>query len=100
MCSTDQCNGLDWIGEYVYVSDIEKDALESWRRPIVVLKERKKVQRYINDKLDTLGVMFPYLPFHYSLFEQGGFKALVVTSANAPNEPMVIDNNLAYVYVL
>ncbi len=94
------CADNNWIREYVNIDQTEYSALISWRRPIVILREKEKLNRALNGNLTTLGVMFPYLPFHYDLFNKGGMKALVVTSANAPSQPMVIDNDQAHQFVL
>ena len=42
------------------------------------------------------GVMLPYTPLHYLLLKHG-FSALVMTSANLSEEPIVIDNDDAFV---
>lgn len=77
----------------------EETVLTSWRRPIVVLKEKRKLSESINGKLNTIGVMLPYLPIHYDLFRYGGPECLVVTSANRPGEPMLVSNTQARNYL-
>lgn len=94
------CNNDEWIKKFVKIDNIEYEALTSWRRPIVILDELEKINNNINGNLNTIGVMFPYIPFHYDLFEKGNFNLLVVTSANEPDYPMVIDNEMAFGYIL
>jgi hydrogenase maturation protein HypF len=40
----------------------------------------------------TLGVMLPYTPLHHLLFEGAPYNALVMTSGNISEEPIVVDN--------
>jgi hydrogenase maturation protein HypF len=40
----------------------------------------------------TLGVMLPYTPLHHLLFRGAAFTALVMTSGNLSEEPIVVDN--------
>jgi hydrogenase maturation protein HypF len=40
----------------------------------------------------TLGVMLPYTPLHHLLFRGAAFGALVMTSGNLSEEPIVVDN--------
>ncbi len=83
------------LKEYAYVNPLEKEMLLSWRRPIVLLKQKKVLSEAINSGLDSLGVMLPYMPFHFVLFEEMDMKAIVLTSANPSNEPVVKDNKKA-----
>jgi len=39
--------------------------------------------------------MLPYMPFHYLLFDELGIPAIVLTSGNQSDEPIVIDNDQA-----
>jgi hydrogenase maturation protein HypF len=40
----------------------------------------------------TLGVMLPYTPLHHLLFRGAAFEALVMTSGNLSEEPIVVEN--------
>lgn len=49
----------------------EQNLLESPSRPIVLLKKNESVDNYsteIAPGLSTLGIMLPYTPIHYLLF--------------------------------
>ena len=41
----------------------------------------------------TLGVMLPYTPLHHLLFRGAAFQALVMTSGNLSEEPIVVENH-------
>jgi hydrogenase maturation protein HypF len=76
------------------VDDAERRALESRERPIVILPRRIDAP-HLAPGNGTLGVMLPYTPLHHLLVH--GFEALVVTSGNVSEEPIVIDNDAAAV---
>ncbi len=63
--------------------------LESWRRPIVLLKGNKQMTSGLADGLSTLGVMLPYMPFHHLLLEKLNTNAVVLTSCNLSDEPLM-----------
>ena len=81
--------------KYLWVSEEEEKQLISWRRPIVLLKIKKPLSPQISLGLDTVGVMLPYMPFHHLLFEKLELAALVLTSGNLSDEPILIDNEIA-----
>ncbi len=85
------------LKERVYISKHEEKALSSWRRPIILLKVKENAgfpHGLFND-LDNVGVMLPYMPIHYMLFEQINIDALVMTSGNISKEPVIISNDYA-----
>ena len=43
----------------------------------------------------TLGVMLPYTPLHHLLFDGAPYRALVMTSGNISEEPIVVANEEA-----
>jgi hydrogenase maturation protein HypF len=86
---------LEKAREYAEIGEKEETLLTSWRRPIVLLRKRKALPGGIADRLSTLGVMLPYMPFHYLLFEQLKTPALVMTSGNFSEEPILISNEQA-----
>jgi len=84
------------------VSAEEETALLHARRPIVVLSrlDGAAVAEGVAPGNTTLGVMLPYTPLHYLLFgeaieEEPEFPALVMTSGNLSEEPIVIANGEA-----
>ena len=81
------------------VSRPDATALFSVRRPIVVLPRavHASVSAEVAPGNDTLGVMLPYTPLHYLLFSDSPdvpseFPALVMTSGNLSEEPIVVAN--------
>ena len=85
------------IKTYAYVTEDEEKLLTSSRRPIVLLKkkERHNISQEVSPRNKNFGVMLPYTPLHYLIFE-GDFLALVMTSGNMTEEPIVIDNHDAF----
>lgn len=80
---------------YLHISEEEKKLLTSWRKPIVLLKIKKNISLSISIGLDSVGVMLPYMPFHYMLFEQLSTSAIVLTSGNISDEPVIISDKIA-----
>jgi len=83
------------VKKYLHVSSEEEKLLISWRRPIVLLKTKKLISEQLSLGIDTVGVMLPYMPFHHLLFEELNLPALVLTSGNLSDEPIIINNELA-----
>lgn len=83
-----------------YIDKTEREALASWRRPIVILDAKKQLDlKYIAPDYGTIGVMLPYTPVHYDIFRMmPQISALVVTSGNKVNEPIIIDDSEAVEY--
>jgi hydrogenase maturation protein HypF len=87
------------------VSEEEQGLLLSNRRPIVLLKKRgvRLLSDLISPKNNDIGCMLPYTPLHYLLFthpvegrtpsQEPNFRALVMTSGNLAEEPIVHDND-------
>jgi hydrogenase maturation protein HypF len=92
---------LETVETHCCTSPAERQLLESRQRPVVILKRRpgSPVAAQVTPRQGTLGVMLPYTPLHYLLFEaQPGsgqpepVQALVMTSGNLSEEPIATDN--------
>ena len=90
---------LDAVRKMCEVSAEEEAVLLHPRRPIVVLRRRLDagLPEEIAPGNDTVGVMLPYTPLHYLLFSdspdsEAEFSALVMTSGNRSEEPIVVSN--------
>ena len=87
---------------FCIVSETERRALMSPRRPIVILPRRPDapLSPALAPGNNTLGVMLPYTPLHFLLFGDSldakpEFSALVMTSGNLSEEPIVTANREA-----
>jgi hydrogenase maturation protein HypF len=81
------------------VSPSDEVVLRHSRRPIVVMPRLRegKLCGGIAPGNNTVGVMLPYTPLHYLLFgdspeSDSEFPALVMTSGNLSEEPIVVSN--------
>ncbi|MFZ4564288.1 MAG: carbamoyltransferase HypF [Bacteroidales bacterium] len=109
---------MESLKRYALVTPEEEQSLTSWRRPIVLLAGKNGSGKHglfqsepppgaedqdstpllaptLNARLNLLGVMLPYMPFHYLLFKHLKTDAIVLTSGNFSSEPILIDNGQA-----
>lgn len=99
---------IETIKRFCDVSPTEESLLKDMRRPIVLLQKNSdavKLPDEIAPNNKYLGFMLPYTPLHYLLFYKPltlnylrstpHFSALVMTSGNISEEPIVIDNEEA-----
>ena len=85
------------IEKYAHVDTDEQKLLKSLQRPIVILKKKNSalISESVSPKNSYFGVMLPYTPLHY-LVLKNDFTALVMTSGNMSNQPIIFDNNEAF----
>ena len=88
-------SGIDAVREYAFTDHSEEASLMSWKRPIVLLSQKKNLAPSVTNGLNTIGAMIPYMPIHYLLFEKSDIRAIVMTSGNISEEPIVTDNKTA-----
>jgi hydrogenase maturation protein HypF len=81
--------------KYCYIDEEEEKEMKSWRRPILIMKEKKMLSATVNNGLNTIGAMLPYMPMHYLLFRFLKTPAVVLTSGNISDEPIIIDDQMA-----
>lgn len=95
---------VDTARMFCVISCKEEAILKDNRRPIVLLQKRQDAAAAISGAVSPnnrcLGVVLPYTPLHYLLFYYAKrqapiFHALVMTSGNLSEEPIVRDNNEA-----
>ena len=89
------------------MNETEEGLLTSKERPIVLLKTRgfaplpnyqlpmtnDQISDSVAPKIDRLGLMLPYTPLHYLLFDHLDVP-LVATSANMSDEPIIRDGEV------
>ncbi len=95
---------VESICNFCVVSEDERKVLMSNRRPIVLLRKKllDVVAAAVSPNNNYIGCMLPYTPLHTLLFSHPlgsgdsprhpHFKALVMTSGNLSEEPIVRDN--------
>jgi len=78
------------------LGDLERSRLLSRERPIVVARRRRNagVSAHVAPGHRFLGLMLPYTPLHSLLMEHAP-AALVMTSGNLSEEPLVHENDAA-----
>jgi hydrogenase maturation protein HypF len=88
---------IDHVRRYAFIEPDEETLLASPQRPIVLLKKKdpNPLSLNVSPRNKNFGVMLPYTPLHYLLLG-GCFTALVMTSGNISEEPIVIDNEDAF----
>jgi len=94
----------------VTINSEEEQQLTHWTRPIVLLrkKDQKSLPESVAPGLAHLGVILPYTPLHYLLFNYFAGKpngcewlddnlshTLIMTSANSGGNPLLIDDDVA-----
>ena len=88
---------LEAIKSFAEINPKEAELLTSYTRPIVLLRKSREyyLSELVAPGLHNVGVMLPYTGLHYMLFDSLDEPALVMTSANPPNQPIVKDNEEA-----
>ena len=85
------------VEAFCVLSGEDRRTLESSRRPIVILPRRPEsdISAAVAPGNRTIGVMLPYTPLHHLLFAGAPYDALVMTSGNLSEEPIVTANEEA-----
>ena len=83
-----------------HIDEREEALLSSRERPIVLLNKRTNspLSPAVAPGNRTVGIMLPYTPLHYLLFQQSTsarLKFLIMTSANLSGHPIIKDNGAA-----
>ena len=87
---------IDALRRYADPTPEEEARLQSADRPIVLVRKKPSAEtEAASPGLDNIGMFLPYTGMHHILFHHLEADALVMTSANAPGEPMVIDDDEA-----
>ncbi len=88
---------VETVRTFAEVGEEEERELTSHRRPIVVLRRSRDfpLSELVSPGLDSVGVMLPYSGIHLLLLGHGREPAYVMTSANPPGLPMIVENERA-----
>jgi hydrogenase maturation protein HypF len=86
---------IDVLHSHTLIGQIEEECIEGWERPIVILPAAGMLAPSVSNGFTTVGAMLPYTPFHYQLFAKTKLDALVLTSGNLSDEPIVTGNQQA-----
>lgn len=85
---------INTVKSYCEINEQEERLLLSNKRPIVLLNklDNFKLPKSLAPNNKKLGIMLPYTPLHYLLFDNE-IDSLVMTSANISGEPMIYINS-------
>lgn len=88
------CRDVDSLRRYADPTEHELEMVTSPHRPIVLMeKVPSDITELASPGLDNIGMFLPYTGMHHVLFSKMEHDALVMTSANVPGEPMMVDND-------
>lgn len=90
---------IETAKKYAVVNPEEELLLSSPQRPIVLVRKREEMEDVlsgVSPGLHNIGIMLPYAGAHHLLFEHLSVDGVIMTSANLPGEPMIIDNLRAF----
>ena len=88
---------MDKIRQFVYADKTAEAILKSPQSPIVLLpkKEPNTIAPSVAQGVNTLGFMLPYTPLHHLIFAEKELNALVMTSGNIADEPLICKDSEA-----
>ena len=89
------CRDISVADKLAQMTSADKEIIATWRRPVMLLESRGILAPSISNGLSTVGVILPYMPFHYLLFKKLHTDTIVFTSANFSDEPVIISDDQA-----
>ncbi len=85
---------MESLRKYGSPTEFEEKLLKSPNRPIVLIRKiQSDITELASPSLDNIGMFLPYTGMHHLLFSKLKHDALVMTSANIPGEPMIVDDD-------
>jgi hydrogenase maturation protein HypF len=91
---------LEAAREYAEIGEFEEGLLTSFQAPIVLLPKKygihDEILEVVSPGLGNVGLYLPYTAIQHILFHHIHSNALIMTSANLPDEPMLIENKDAF----
>jgi hydrogenase maturation protein HypF len=83
------------LKQYAEPTAYELSEIASEYRPIVLMKKKMNdITESISPGLDNIGMFLPYTGAHHILFDSMRTEAMIMTSANIPGEPMIVDDKI------
>ncbi len=82
---------IEAVEDCCFLNPKEAEILQSVKRPIVLLDRKPGsglAVNVISPDNGKLGIMLPYTPVHYLLFEKSNLELLIMTSGNRSGEPI------------
>ncbi len=89
------CRDIDCVKEITHPGKEEIETLKSWHKPVLIIEGKDIIAPSVSNGLRTVGVILPYMPFHYLLFRKLKTGVIVFTSANLAEEPVITDDEEA-----
>lgn len=88
---------IDKIWQFAYVDKTAEAILKSPQSPIMLLpkKEPNTIAPSVAEGVNTFGFMLPYTPLHHLIFAEKKLNALVMTSGNIADEPLICKDSQA-----
>ena len=87
---------IDSMRRYAEPTEHEIKEASSRYRPIVLMKKKADdITDAISPGLDNIGIFLPYAGVHHILFDAMNADALIMTSANIPGQPMILNDDEA-----
>ncbi|MCL2711807.1 MAG: carbamoyltransferase HypF [Methanomassiliicoccaceae archaeon] len=84
----------DSVLRYAEPTECELSEMTSRYRPIVLVKKKvNDITEQISPGLDNIGIFLPYAGAHHVLFDAMRTDAVIMTSANIPGEPMILNDS-------
>lgn len=83
---------IETAARYAIMSNAEMKEIQSWQKPVVLLRSKRTLAPSVCSGFPTIGAMLPYMPIHYMLFEKLKQDVVVLTSGNLSDEPIVTGN--------
>ena len=81
------------VQRYGSPTEKEMENIVSPHRPIVLIEKKcSDITELISPGLDNIGVFLPYTGAQHMVFEHLAQDAMVMTSANVPGQPMIVDD--------
>ncbi|MCL2317995.1 MAG: Sua5/YciO/YrdC/YwlC family protein, partial [Methanomassiliicoccaceae archaeon] len=81
------------VNKYGSPTKKEMEQIASAHRPIVLIEKKRSVLTdLVSPGLDNIGIFLPYTGAQHMVFEHLGHDALIMTSANLPGEPMILED--------